>query len=141
MHDKFSTRVPQRGHDNFVSPGQPPARVEVLSPADLPAAPISEPMPYSGHVDRAKGFTIATGPLAAATGFVVLLIGIIAFGVPLLSVPALLLALGGFTAAWLVAYALHVFVSADGALFAHVLLTWAYLRREQRERIKRYGKQ
>jgi hypothetical protein len=83
---------------------------------------------------------LATAPLAAATGVVVLLIGILAFGVPFLSVPALLLALAGFTMAWLCAYALHVFVSADGALFAHTLLAWAYLKREQKERFRRYGK-
>jgi hypothetical protein len=83
---------------------------------------------------------LATSPLAAATGLVVLLIAILAFGVPVLSVAALLVALGGFTAAWLIAYTLHVWVSPDGALLAHVLLGWAYLRREQAERIKRYGK-
>ena len=106
---------------------------------ELPLAPISAPMPYSGHVDRAKGFSIATGPLAGVVGCVVLLIGISAFGVPLLSVAALLLALAGFAATWLVAYGLHVFVSTDGALFVHTLLGWGYLRREQSERFRRYG--
>jgi hypothetical protein len=96
-------------------------------------------MPYSGHVDRAKGFGIATAPLAGVAGFIVLLIGISAFGVPLLSVGALLLALAGFAATWLIAYGLHVFVSADGALFLHVILAWGYLKREQTERIRRYG--
>ena len=68
-----------------------------------------------------------------------LLIGISAFGVPLLSVGALLLALGGFALTWLVAYGLHTFVSADGSLFIHTLMAWGYLRREQSERFKRYG--
>jgi Flp pilus assembly protein TadB len=97
-------------------------------------------MPLSSHTDRSRGFVLATAPLAAATGFVVLLIAVSAFGVPVLSVAALLLSLAGFTAAWLIAYAHHVWVSPDGALLAHVLLAWAYLRREQAERIKRYGK-
>jgi hypothetical protein len=79
-------------------------------------------------------------PLAAATGFVVLLIGITAFGIPVLSVLALLVALAGFTLAWLTSYALHVFVSAEGSLFVHVLSMWAYLRKEQAERIRRYGR-
>jgi hypothetical protein len=117
----------------------PPRIVEVDIGRELPAAPLTPPMPYSSHTDRAKGFSIATGPLAAATGFVVLLIGITAFGVPVLSVAALLLALAGFTLAWLIAYIFHVFVSADGALVLHVIMGWRYLKREQKERFKRYG--
>jgi hypothetical protein len=97
-------------------------------------------MPLSSHTDRSRGFVLVTAPLAAATGFVVLLIAIAAFGVPVLSVAALLVALAGFTVAWLTAYALHVFVSAEGSLFVHVLLMWAYLKREQRDRMRRYGK-
>jgi hypothetical protein len=113
--------------------------VEVEVMRELPSAPISAPMPYSGHVDRAKGFSLATAPLAGVAGFIVLLIGISAFGVPLLSVGALLLALGGFALTWLIAYGLHTFVSADGALFLHVILAWRYLFLEGKERRKRYG--
>jgi hypothetical protein len=116
------------------------ARAEIVP--DLPAVRFPSPpttiLPRSTYTDRAKGFSIATGPLAAATGFVVLLIGIVAFGVPVLSVAALLLAFGGFCAAWLVAYLAHILISPDGALFAHVILTWQYLREEQRERHQRY---
>jgi hypothetical protein len=83
---------------------------------------------------------LATAPLAAATGFVVLLIGILAFGVPILSVAALLLSLAGFTVAWLCAFILHTMVSAEGSLLIHVLSVWAYLRAEQKNRFKRYDK-
>jgi hypothetical protein len=125
---------------NFVAP-YPRERAEIVEVMrELPQAPITPPMPHSGHIDRATGFSIATMPLAAATGFVVLLIGIAAFGVPVLSVVALLLALGGFALTWLIAYIAHVFVSPEGALVIHVLSGWAYLKREQRERIKRYGR-
>jgi hypothetical protein len=118
----------------------PPQVVEVETNwRELPTAPISAPMPYSGHVDRAKGFSLATAPLAGVAGFIVLLIGISAFGVPLLSVGALLLALVGFAVTWLIAYGLHTFVSADGALFIHTIFAWNFLRREQTERIRRYG--
>lgn len=124
---------------NFVAPDPTPPKIEIIQ-HELPPAPITQPMPHSSHLDRSRGFVLATMPLAAATGLVVLLIAIAAFGVPVVSVLALLVALAGFTAAWLLAYALHVWVSPDGALLAHVLLAWAYLKREQRERIKRYGK-
>ncbi len=124
---------------NYVAAEHEPRRiVEVEVMRDLPSAPISAPMPYSSHVDRAAGFSVATMPLAATTGLVVLLIGISAFGIPVLSVAALLLALAGFSLTWLVAYVAHVFVSADGALVIHTVSAWAYLKREQAERHKRY---
>jgi hypothetical protein len=97
-------------------------------------------MPLSSHRDRAHGFVLVTAPLAAATGFVVLLIGITAMGIPVLSVAALLLALAGFTVAWLVAFALHTFVSPDGAIFLYTVLVFRLLFIEARERRKRYGK-
>jgi hypothetical protein len=129
-------RVPTR----FVTPDPPPRVIEVLSPTDLPAVPIAAPMPHSSHTDRAHGFLLATSPLAAATAIVVVLIGILAFGVPFLSVPALLLALAGFSFTWLVAYIAHTFVSTDGAMFLHVVLMWRLIFLESRERRKRYGR-
>ena len=126
--------------DNFVPALRDPAPsiVEIEVPRELPAPPQTVLLPQANYTDRARGFSIATGPLAAATGFVVLLIGISAFGVPLLSVAALLLALGGFTVAWLIAYIVHTFVSPDGTMFAHTVLAWKYLRAEQAERHRRY---
>jgi hypothetical protein len=126
-------------HDvNFVAPAPKPTVMEIEAVRELPSVPIIPPMPYSSHVDRSVGFSIAAAPLAAATGFVVLLIGITAFGVPLLSVAALLLALAGFAVVWLIAYIVHTFVSPDGALFLHTVFAWGYLREEARERRKRY---
>jgi hypothetical protein len=127
--------------DNFVEPYRDAPRPQVIEiDRNLPLAPIVPPMPHSGHVDRAKGFSIATGPLAAATGVVVALIGISAYGVPVLSVAALLLALAGFTVAWLVAYIAHTLISPDGSLFVHTVLMFQLLRREQTERHRRYRK-
>lgn len=128
-----------KDHKNFVAAYKEPSSpiVDVNDWRELPSAPIAAPMPYASYTDRASGFTLATMPLAVATGFVVLLIGIAAFGVPLLSVAALLLALAGFSLVWLAAYIAHVFVSTDGALVLHTLSGWAYLKREQTERIER----
>ena len=115
-----------------------PVVIEVERGRDLPTAPTIAPMPLSSHEDRARGFVIATGPLAAVTGLVVALVGVSAFGVPVLSVGALLLALGGFALVWLAAFVVNTLISPDGALFAHVVLTWRYLRAEQKERHNRY---
>jgi hypothetical protein len=97
-------------------------------------------MPLSSHRDRAHGFVLVTAPLAAATGFVVLLIAITAMGIPVLSVAALLIALGGFTLAWLVALFFHIWVTPDGTLLLHVILLWRLLFIEARERRRRYGR-
>lgn len=118
----------------------PPQVVEVENWRELPQAPITPPMPYSGHVDRAKGFGIATGPLAMAVGLVAAIVGVIGWQVPIASLITLLLALAGFAGVWLIAYIAHVFVSPDGALVLHVVMGWGYLRREQKERHKRYGR-
>lgn len=129
-----------KARDNFVPALREKSTiVEVEVAQDLPAPPQTVLLPTANYTDRARGFGLATGPLAAATGFVVLLIGISAFGVPVLSVAALLLALGGFTVAWLVAYVVHTVISPDGATFAHVVMMWGYLKREQRERHARYA--
>ena len=124
---------------NFVPPDPPPPRLEIVH-SELPPAPIVEPFPHSSYLDRSRGFVLATMPLAAATGFVVLLIAIVAFGVPVVSVLALLVALAGFTVAWLIAYVAHTLISSEGSLLIHVLSMWAYLKREQKERHKRYGR-
>lgn len=125
-------------HKSFVAPAPKP-RVEIVEiERELPAAPQTVLLPTANYTDRSRGFTIATGPLAAATGFVVLLIGIAGFGVPVLSVAALLLALAGFTVAWLIAYIAHTLISPDGTMFAHTVLAWRFLREEQKERHRRY---
>jgi hypothetical protein len=130
-----------RGRNTYVPAlRESPAQiVEVEVMRELPTAPISAPMPYSGHVDRAKGFSIATGPLAGVVGIVAAIAGVIGWQVPIASLGALLLALAGFAVTWLIAYGLHTFVSADGALFLHTIYAWGYLRREQSERFQRYG--
>lgn len=130
--------MPER--NNFVAAyPEPKPKIEIVDERELPTAPIVPPMPYSGHVDRAQGFTIATGPLAIVTGLVVALVGVIGWRVPVASLMTLLLALGGFALVWLLAYLAHVFVSSDGALVLHTVMGWNYLRREQKERFKRYG--
>jgi len=130
-----------KGRTTFVPALREPRAqvVEVETWRELPSAPIVAPMPNSGHVDRAKGFGIATGPLAGVAGLVAALVGVLGWQVPIASLITLVLALAGFALVWLVAYVAHVFVSPDGALVLHTVMGWGYLRREQKERLKRYG--
>ena len=114
----------------------PPQVVEIAR--ELPAAPATVLMPKAGYEDRARGFSLATAPLGIVASLVAALVGIVGWQVPVLSLVTLLLALGGFAGVWLLAYTVHVVVSPDGATFIHVLLAWGYIRREQRERHRRY---
>lgn len=113
--------------------------VEVVRPADLPAPPHTVLLPHAGYEDRARGFSIATAPLAGVVGFVVALVGVIGWQVPFASLATLLLALGGFAIVWLIAYVSHVLISPDGSIFLHTVYAWGYLHREQRERFRRYA--
>jgi hypothetical protein len=130
-----------RTYKNFVPALREPSPqiIEVEVPRDLPATPNTVLLPQAGYQDRARGFSIATAPLAGVAGLVAALVGIIGWSVPIASLATLLLALGGFVFVWLLAYLAYVFVSPDGTMFVHTLLMWRHLGREQKERFKRYG--
>jgi hypothetical protein len=115
-----------------------PRVIEIEVPRELPSAPSTILMPNAGYEDRARGFSIATAPLAAVVGLVVALVAVIGWSVPIASLVTLLLALGGFALVWLLAFIAHLLISPDGATFFHVLFAWRFLRAEQRERHRRY---
>jgi hypothetical protein len=115
-----------------------PRVIEIEVSRDLPSAPSTVLMPHAGYEDRARGFSIATAPLAAIAGLVAALVGIIGWSVPIASLVTLLLALAGFALVWLLAFIAHLLISPDGATFFHVLLAWRFLRAEQAERHRRY---
>lgn len=88
--------------------------------------------------DRARAFNITTLNLSIVTGILATIAALV-FGA---SVSFFVLALyffGGFTLAWVIAYALHTFVSAEGAQMADTLLLWRFLFNEQRHRHQRYS--
>lgn len=128
-----------RQHEsNFVAPLPEPSRVEIVEvERDLPAPPTPVLLPQAGYEDRARGFTLATMPLAVVVGLVVALVAVIGWQVPIASLITLLLALAGFAGVWLAAYIAHQLISPDGALFMSVFWTWRFLRAEQKERHER----
>lgn len=118
--------------------------VEVLPPADLPAllpTATSHVELRTGYTDRAKGFQLATVPVALAFGVGVLVVAMVGFSVPAFSVAALTVFWVAFLAWWLVGWAIHHVVSPDGAALLGAVLQYRYLRHEQRERLRRYGLQ
>ncbi|MBI1294300.1 hypothetical protein GC175_05000 [bacterium] len=97
----------------------------------------------SSHVegswrDRAEGFSISTWQLSAVTG-VLFVVAAAVFGASLSFFTLALAFFFGFSAAWLIAYFLHVWVSAEGAQLTEVLLLWKFLFREQAHRHGRYS--
>lgn len=131
---------------NFVTPGTSlapivPQRVEVLPPAQhelqqVQPVQVVQRMDTSA-VDRARGFTLASVPLAAALGFVAFLAAVGLFGVPWLSLAAVLVLFGTFAGVWLVAWIWHMSASPDGVALWMVLLHYRLLRHEQRARLER----
>lgn len=90
-------------------------------------------------VDRALGFAIATSPLAA--GFAVVVVGICAvgFGVPLMSLPTLIITFTVFAVVWTIAYLYTLSISAEGVSMYEAQQKWGILREEQRRRWEHYS--
>jgi hypothetical protein len=127
----------------FVSPDPPPPRVEVLPPVDLP------PMPQiaqtsvelrTTYTDRAKGFQLATVPVAMAFGLGSLVVAIVGFAVPVVSLGALAVFWLAFLGWWTIGWAIHHVASPDGVALIQALLQYRYVRHEQKDRIRRYGR-
>lgn len=92
-------------------------------------------------VDRAKGFLIASVPLYAAFATAVVAVCILGFGVPMWSLPTLVIFWLSFVAAWVVGYAYTLHVSAEGVAMFEAKNKWAILREEQRRRWQHYERQ
>ena len=119
---------------------RPPALVgDVLPPMETGARPPVQTLQTvtTSHTDRARGFTLTTVPLAAVVGLVALLAALGLFGVPWLSWSALLILFGVFAAVWAGAYFWHTLASPDGATILSILLSYRYVRHEQRARLDR----
>ena len=91
----------------------------------------------TSHVDRAKGFSIVSLPLAAGVGVGGLLIAVGMGAVPLFSMGALLVLFLAFLATWLIAYIWHQSASPDGVTLWMVLFQYRLLSREQKARLRR----
>lgn len=135
------------GRDTFVAPMRESARrtqVEVLPPEahELQAPGVVHTINSmeTSHWDRAKGFSLATLPLAAAVGVGALLVALFFFGLELWSLAAIVVLFLGFLATWLIAWIAYQMASPDGvSLFA----TWGHyrlLRYEQQARLKRMAR-
>jgi len=123
--------------------------VPVIPRRDVPAAPINATVSHAidatpsatqhvemrtNAIDRALGFMIATLPLCVAFGGVVLGVCVLGFGVPILSLPALVILFTVFATTWTVAYLYTLQISAEGVSMYEAQSKWDVIREEQRLR-------
>ena len=146
--DQAQQGLVRRGGPTFVA-AEPkaltPTRIEVLPPAAIPdtgtALSRAQSEVTGSYTDRAKGFALVVNSLGVTLGGLGVIVAVAGWGVPLLSVAALAWFGSLYAATWLIAYVVHVFVSAEGAAWVHVLRGWAWLDREQahRHELERYA--
>ncbi len=131
--------------DNFVkaAPVRKVGKVQVLPPEPVAVQPASltQGAVSGSHLDRAKSFNLVALPLAGGVGVGSLIVGLVGFSVPIMSVAALAWLWSGFLLTWLIAWGLHLLFSADGVSLLHTVNQWDYLKREQRERWRYYNRQ
>jgi hypothetical protein len=89
-------------------------------------------------VDRSLGFLIASVPLYGGFALVVVLVTVFFAGVPMLSLPALVIFWLSFVAAWIVGYTYTLSVSAEGVSHYEATQKWAVIREEQKRRWEHY---
>jgi hypothetical protein len=107
-------------------------------PPMLPTAQMAVEL-RTTYTDRAKGFQLATLPIAVAFGVGVLVVAVVGYSVPVVSIAALATFWLAFLAWWLVGWAIHHIASPDGIALLQAVLMYRYVRHEQRERLKRYN--
>ncbi len=126
--------------NNFVAP-LPKPRVEIVKVGEpmpmLPTAQTSVQLTTT-YTDRAQGFQLATLPISIAFGVGALIVAIVGWNVPFISIGALTIFWLAFLGWWLLGWAIHHIASPDGIALVQALLMYRYVRNEQRERHKRY---
>jgi hypothetical protein len=121
----------------------PAAPMPVVEPVDLPALPPTARTLVrldTTYTDRAKGFQLATLPIAIAFGVGALVVAAVGFSVPVFSLAALAVFWLAFLAWWLIGWAIHNLASPDGVALLQAWLGYRLIRHEQKERHQRYAR-
>ncbi|MCC6458797.1 MAG: hypothetical protein IT328_27885 [Caldilineaceae bacterium] len=127
--------------DNFVAPA-PRQHVEIVPIGEqlpmLPTAQTSVTL-HTTYTDRSVGFQVATVPISIAFGVGALVVAVVGYSVPVLSIGALMVFWLAFLGWWLLGWAIHHIASPDGIALVQAILMYRYVRNEQRERLRRYA--
>jgi hypothetical protein len=126
--------------DNFVAPLPTHTRVEIVPNDPIPMLPTAQTSVelHTTYTDRAKGFQLATLPISVAFGVGALVVAVVGYSVPVVSIGALAVFWLAFLAWWLLGWTIHHIASPDGIALVQALLFYKYIRNEQRERHARY---
>lgn len=111
-----------------------PINTEVSLTIDAPMSATQHVEFKTSSVDRAKGFLLASVPLYIAFATCVVAVVVLGWSVPLLSLPALVIFMLSFTAAWLVGYGYTLSISAEGITLYEAVSKWSVIKEEQRRR-------
>jgi hypothetical protein len=103
----------------------------------LPTAHTSVEL-HTSYTDRARGFQLATLPISIAFGVGALVVAVVGYSVPVISIGALAVFWLAFFGWWLIGWTIHHIASPDGIALVQALLAYRFLRAEQKERIRRY---
>lgn len=140
-HNPYKNYVPLKVCNAATVRRMPPAELNAVSHTiDVAPSATHHVEMKTSAVDRSKGFLIATVPLFAGLALGMLLISVFFFGVPFLSLPALVIFWLSFVGAWLLAYVYTLAVSAEGIAMFEAKSKWDVVKREQRERWDYYRK-
>jgi hypothetical protein len=130
-----------KSQNNFVAPAPRP-RVEIIEAGEpmpmLPTAQTTVEL-HTTYLDRAQGFQLATLPIAIAFGVGALIVAIVGYSVPLVSIGALTIFWLAFLGWWLLGWAIHHIASPDGIALVQAIMMFRYVRLEQKERHRRYA--
>ena len=142
MNDDRSYTRGTPTHNNYVEPAPivRPWRQEITpaTPQEvILRAPVEPESVAVSETDRAVAFNISTAGLAVIVGIGGLLLAVVGWQVPLLSVSALAIFFGLAAVIWFGAWMFHNAASPDGIGLIGVLLQYRLLRYEQRARLDR----
>ena len=113
---------------------QPIRAYPMAEPLELPTVTTNQAIVTGSYTDRADAFNRKTLALATTVATGSAIVGIVGFGVPILSLAVLGWIMGGFLLTWLAAYAIDAGTSPEGAALFGAWRAWRFLDREQSHR-------
>lgn len=137
--DAFASEEERLAAAKPITAWSPSGTVVQVQPheVELPVPVMTKQVMQTSAVDRAHAFNISTMGLSAITGIGGLLIAVVGWGVPFLSVSALAVLFLTAGAVWGLAWLWYAAASPDGIGLIRVLLQYRLLRHEQRARLDR----
>ena len=106
-------------------------------PVMLPTAQTSVTL-HTTYTDRSVGFQLATMPISIAFGVGALVVAVVGYSVPVISIGALAVFWLAFLGWWLVGWTIHHIASPDGIALVQAILMYRYIRNEQVERLRAF---